>query len=547
MRNWILVIVIVVCILCGFGTYGGYRYYQQSQQQNWLNSTIKAGLAWEEANRVVPNRWVSRIGNYNLVLVTVNLLRADHMSVYGYGRKNSPAMDKLAQESFVFSNMFTNADYTMPNMMSVITSLYPVSHGVFDAYKDQLSNRVTTLAQILQKSGYATSWYALQMPHLDVNVGFGRGYDTIVELQKDYSNVDDITDWIQSHKDEPFFVGVNSRSIHPPYIPPPEFKDRFYAGGNKGNLASTEEEFNRAWYENILELMETPDSCMDGVIPQQAISDNRELFNGEFRVEKIFQIETLIPEEKKIRFGFTHMMTFLQMVDPKNRENLDYAISLYDGCVLGIDQKLVLPIVEALRQAGVYDNTIIVITGDHGESLGEHQYVGHNNNFYEQLVHVPLLIRHPDLSKRVNISELAQSLDIMPTLLDLVGIDQPFQTQGASLVPLLEDNTGAPLHSAIFGEKRKQAYMRTKEWKLVIDLEHDPEARPCKWARLYNILQDPEERDDKCTEHKEILQGMLRQLTSHLDETPRHIDKEYQFLQTVDEKTRKRIRETGYW
>ncbi len=241
------------------------------------------------------------------------------------------------------------------------------------------------------------------------------------------------------------------------------------------------------------------------------------------------------------------MITIINMIDPHDRENLDYAVSLYDACVLGIDQLLVQPIISALKEANVYDDTIIIITGDHGESLGEHNYVGHNQNFYEQLVHVPLIIKHPDLSTRVNITDLAQSVDIMPTIFDLVNIAQPYNSQGKSLIPLLEDNSSNPLNKYVYGQKRSQAYIRSNRWKLTLDLERDKQEEMCSWARLFDIQKDPGERTNLCETQREIMQELLEKLLSHLDTTPRYIDKDYQFLPSVDEKTRKRIKETGYW
>jgi len=453
----------------------------------------------------------------------------------------------LAREAFVFSNMFTNSDYTMPNMMSIITSLFPVGHEVYDAFKDKLTARVKTLAEILRLSGYRTSWFALQSPHLDTAVGFGRGYDIIEVLYKDHANVGSVREWIHNHRNQPFFVGLNSRSIHPPYLPPPEFKDVFQAGGSKGEMADTKEEFNQAWYKNILEMMETPGSVMHEVIDDSVVAKNREVFDGEYKPGKLTQIRALMPKDKRIRLDYSHMVTFTSMIDPHDRKNIEYAISLYDGCLLGIDQKLVRPIVDTLKEAGVYDKTIIVITGDHGESIGEHHYVGHNFNFYEQLIHVPLIIRHPDLKTRVNIADLAQSVDILPTILDLLNIEQPFHVQGKSLLPLLLDNTSAPINEYVYGQKRKQAYIRSDTWKLVVDREHEKDEKACNWARLFKIKTDRGESRNLCANEPRVFRDMMAKLNTHLDATHRYIDKEYRFLPGVDEKTRKRIRETGYW
>ncbi len=516
-------------------------------RQHWLDSTQKATLKWKVINAEKKHSLKILRETYNVVLITVNLLRVDHVSAYGYGRETTPALDELAKKSFVFTSMFTNSDYTMPNMMSMITSLYPVAHGVFDVFKDELSPRVKTLAEILKTSGFNTSWYALQMPHLDTKVGFGRGYDEVVALKRDHSNVDTIIRWIKKNKEQPFFMALNTRSIHPPYMPPPEYKDRFFDGGKKGAIVTTEVEFQKAWYMKILELMKTPDSCMYGVFTDEVIAKNSEIFNGEFQEEKLSVIHELLPEVKKIRLGTSHIETFKSMIDPYDRENLEYAISLYDACVYGIDQKLIKPIISVLKETGLYEKTLLIITGDHGETLGEHNFVGHSKNFYEQIIHVPMIIKYPFLKERVNIGDLAQSSDVMPTILDILNIQQPFYTQGKSLVPLLENNFSAPLHEYVYGEKRQQAYIRSDTWKLVIDLEKDKDVKVCSWARLFNIKDDPGERRNLCSVEKSTLQKMMDALLDHLDSTPHFIDKNYQFLPSIDKKTRKRIRETGYW
>ena len=119
----------------------------------------------EESPRQLPKPFE----NYNIVLVFIDTLRADHLSCYGYFRKTSPNIDQLAKGSFVFEQNFTPVTYTLPSFMSIITSLYPNSHAVLDVYKDKLSSRVKTLAQILQTYGYRTAWFAyLHDPQLKI-------------------------------------------------------------------------------------------------------------------------------------------------------------------------------------------------------------------------------------------------------------------------------------------------------------------------------------------------------------------------------------------
>ncbi len=113
----------------------------------------------------------------NIVLLTVNVLRADHVSSYGYSRTTTPAIDALMKESYVYKNAFAHAGYTMPSMMSIMTSLYPHSHQVYDAFKDELASKVLTLAEILKIHDYQTGWFAkLNLGHLLPKAGFGRGF-----------------------------------------------------------------------------------------------------------------------------------------------------------------------------------------------------------------------------------------------------------------------------------------------------------------------------------------------------------------------------------
>lgn len=116
--------------------------------------------------------------NYNVILITVDTLRADHLGSYGYYRNTSPSIDNLAKEEVIFDNVFSQASYTLSSMMSILTSLYPYSHGIFHIAEDRLSSGVKTLAEVLKASGYKTAYFLnTKDMHTDPGLGFGRGFD----------------------------------------------------------------------------------------------------------------------------------------------------------------------------------------------------------------------------------------------------------------------------------------------------------------------------------------------------------------------------------
>ncbi len=168
--------------------------------------------------------------NYNIVLIFIDTLRADHLSCYGYFRKTSPNIDQLAKKSVVFEQNFSTVSFTNASFMSIITSLYPKSHGVLYIYKDKLSPRVKTLAEILQMYGYKTAWFGpLNDPHLDPKVGFGRGFDDVFDTFPGFPKQLDklrtnLCDWLQRNKDRKFFLNFHTYKVHAPYLPSLKYK-----------------------------------------------------------------------------------------------------------------------------------------------------------------------------------------------------------------------------------------------------------------------------------------------------------------------------------
>ena len=490
---------------------------------------------------------------YNVVLIAINVLRANHLSCYGYHKKTSPAIDEVAKDSFVFMKAFAQAGYTLPNMMSIITSLYPDSHGVFDVYKDKLSKSVKTIAQILQIYGYKTAWFSvLGEPHLSMKVGFERGYDDFGDhLDETYRGKKNLLSWIAENKDEQFFLAMNIRSTHSPYFPLPKYKNAFKEG-EKGSIIENDDEFFKAIYFKILESIDNPLIPMYGLFDKETAnrikSDDFYPYNGIEKWQKrVHKISKLIPPNQLYKLGRTEMMAYEASIDISNKNNLKYLISLYDSCILSVDQEFVEPIMSAFKKYGIYDNTIIIITADHGESLGEHQRLGHGFQFYDEVIYIPLIVRVPFLKDSRKIEALVQSIDIMPTILSLIGAEKPYNLQGKSLVSLMKNKKDTPIHTHIYGENRNFAYLRSDEWKLIAVRKFLEKESFHDNDKLYKLQDDPKELVNQNDEQQEVYQKLRNKIKNHLREKPKYIEKEYEFAPNIDKAAQERIKKTGYW
>ncbi len=497
-------------------------------------------LPAEEGGAAAPAR------RPNVVLITVNGLRPDHLGFSGYPRPTSPAADRLASTSFVFTRAFSSSGYTMPALMTLFTSLEPESHDVMDAFKDRLSYSVKTLPEVFQENGYATGgFFQTRHPHLDRAAGFGRGFDRVSDLLPNLKGRDEMLEWVRGNRDHPFLLFLNARNTHLPYLPPPQYK-QLLVQGRKGRIPDNQDEFLREVYGRVVESLRTPGSRLYGAIPRERMDANRWLFEGDYLRTKLQGIYQLIPTALHENLGELENGIYVGTIDRDDPENGAYLNSLYDACVLTVDQEVLRPLLDLLKELGVRERTIVVLTADHGAQLMEQGILGTGTRFYEPMVRVPLVISVPGSSRREDIAPPVRSMDLMPTLLELCGLPRPPDLQGRSLVPLMRD-PGMPWgETEIFGENRVWAFLRTGDWKLIIwrDHLHQPFSSD---DELYDLAHDPEEKVNLCGERPAEYRLLRERIRKHLSGLPRYRDQTPGFPAFIDEETRKRIRETGYW
>ena len=440
---------------------------------------VAAGLLLITACR--PAEEPSPPPDVNVVLISVDTLRADRLNCYGYEKREvSPNVDALAADGILFENFITSSPWTTPAHLTMLTSLYPTTHGVtqpIEELKDSLlegkeftfnslpDSRVT-LAEVLKACGYATGAFT-GGGTLDPRIGFGQGFDHYeISMYKLHgSNMRDMYEWVGRHAEQPFFLFWHTYEVHAPY------------------LEST---------------------FLDEVLPPDAAAEAGRFLRvsagvGDQRSRKADEHEDTIRRCKEFlrsRHAFTAEVTG----------------ALYDGGIRSFDDWLGR-FVQELRSRGLYEGALIILTSDHGEEFGEHNpqciYQNHGHSVYEEMIRVPLIIKLPDQRHGgTRVGSAVRMIDVMPTVLDMLGIQRrPKDMQGLSLRSLWEkpetQEDRLAITEALIQMSEKKA-VRTGRYKFIYSLDADtvaqhgrsymPKTLRLKDVELYDLDIDSAEK-----------------------------------------------------
>ncbi|HEV7735658.1 MAG TPA: sulfatase [Candidatus Binatia bacterium] len=377
----------------------------------------------------------------NVLLISVDTLRADHLGAYGHTLPTSPVVDgRLAAQGVTFEDVLSQSPKTTPSHMTMLTSLYPCMHGV-TMWDDSgagavLSPRARTLAEVLQNAGWHTAAFTADGP-MHASRGFDRGFD----VHRHNQQLPRALRWLDANAGHGrFFVFFHTYEVHDPYAPP-------------------------------LKLLRTFDPDYEGPV-LDAVRRIRGGVDGWDQGHKLFW----------------------DAVDRTDPRTVTFVQRLYDAGIRNMDQGTLTQLLDALDRLGVANDTLVVFTSDHGEALGEHGAFLHDDLYYDTL-HVPFVLRWPaHLPAGRRVPGHARLLDLMPTVLDLVGVPSPPQTQGVSLAPLARGDGGTLPD--------------------VIPSEHGPALAPVTTSlrsadhtllridateRLFDLGTDPGERSDVLT------------------------------------------------
>jgi arylsulfatase len=386
----------------------------------------------------------------NVLLVVVDALRADHLGCYGYARPTSPGLDARARQGVLFESVTSAAPQTVPSVLSLWSSLYPHRHGnqyfrgtrSFRVPKRDVRPRVPDgiplLATELRAAGYRTG-AVVTNPWLATEFGFDRGFERYVHLDRNRRARN------RRARDHARAGDVNRRALH----------------------------LLREWRRERFFLYL---HYMDVHSPYDPPPRARELFDP----------------------GLGRYVYDNGPAPDLEPEDLARTRALYDAEIRGLDAHLSW-LHRRLRLLGLLDRTIVVFTADHGDEFHEHGGLGHGTTLHRELVRVPLVVWHPSLTPR-RVTAPVASVDLMPTLLDLVGVPVPPERDGVSLARLLRGEATPPRDRILLSELGRVKAVRRGTHKLIrirrgddrtvaYDLARDPQEQhpldePPAWPRL---------------------------------------------------------------
>ena len=328
----------------------------------------------------------------NIVVVLSDCLRADHLTCYGYDFPTSPAIDQLAREGFLFERCYSQAPWTKPSIASLYTGVLPPVHQAVvtewglhrkDAVNVQIvRDGFDTLAARLQRAGYNTGLF-LTNAHVQAQFGFGKGFKhyRFINGEDAAHQMTAVLRWLERASDAPFFAFVHIIDPHGPYKPP------------EGTLQRL---FNKDYREVRAELPDRDAALLDGFV---------------------FEYDKGSPRH---------------YAEQLSEEGTRYLRTLYDAEIAYVDFQF-YRLMTYLRRSKLLDNTVIVLTGDHGEAFNEHGFYCHGNALYDEEVHVPLIIRLPERQDAQRVPCSVAQFDLYSTLLTLAGLETPSYAQSRSL------------------------------------------------------------------------------------------------------------------
>ncbi|MFO7980777.1 MAG: sulfatase [Candidatus Aminicenantes bacterium] len=436
----------------------------------------------------------------NVILISIDTLRADHLGCYGYEKNTSPNIDFLASEGALFLHPFSSSPWTLPSHVSIMTSLYCIHHQIYYS-REKMDPSLLTLADLLRENNFFSTAFT-GGGFVSARYGFAKGFDAYYEGRGGVFHMDSaqliyesFSDWIDHNRGKRFFLFLHTYQPHNPYVCPSPYNTQFLDKDAKWE------------HVNLL-------GYLGG---KQGIYKN-------------------LPE--------------------KERKN---AKGLYDGEIHYLDQNLIGPLIEKLKQTALYDKTMIIFTSDHGEEFFDHGAWDHGHSLYNESIRVPLIIKFPESKfKGKKIRNFIPQVDIMPTILDEMQIDYPkLMMDGKSLFPILKDREKKDriflsdigsnvLHSHI----PQKISMNNGPYKLILNKEFSqkdldyftsppPNTDPLE---LFDLLSDPKEKSNIAQKNPNITAAILQKINEIYSQAKKRNTEKTE----IDEKLKEQLKALGY-
>lgn len=383
----------------------------------------------------------------NVLLLTIDSLRADHLGCYGYRHDTSSHIDRLAAQGALAENFFCSAIPTHPSYTTLYTGQHAIRHKIVaHAGKNVLAREAPFLSELFLDAGYTTCAADNLMRN---RLWFGRGYEYYIDSSLKRPLVINVTcedlharvvRWLRNHASEPFFLFLHYWDTHYPFTPPPSYRHLFYDGDNPTD------------------------------------PDNHSL-------DKWWDFP----------FGMIARDTWLRTPDGPITDPA-YITALYDQEILYLDDHLP-ELLGTLDELGLTENTLVLLVADHGESLTEHGIFCEHYGLYDCVLHIPLVARFPGrIPPGLRLPQMLQHQDIAPTVLEAAGLTVPKEMDGRSMWPLLTGRTqegGTSRVISLESSWQSKWSLRTQPYKFILSRVQDFCGNPMR--ELYDLEKDPKE------------------------------------------------------
>jgi len=423
---------------------------------------IKQSTAAALTTVLSSSLWLSGCGKQwrrrkpNIILIVIDTLRADHVGCYGYRRNTTPNIDHLAQETVLFKNAISPASWTLPAIAALLTSQYPCVLGIYDA-PAVINQTYPLLSQLLKQYGYTTAGVFSHVL-LSSRLGFGRGFDSYHDKTSPYRR-----------------AGATSSEV------------------TQQTLALLQKEHEQPFF----------------------------LFLHYFDPHYNFILHEQYDYYPQYRGGLRSnhpIIKLWRMRHELSEDDMRYLLALYDSEIAFTDEHIGR-LLDELKEKGFYDDSIIIVTSDHGEEFMERGWIGHCTTLYQELLHVPLIMKFPGFKPRI-IDPSAGLIDIMPTVYRHLGLKIPDALEGRALDlsrghstatgPIFSETFNPQVHQPETAEPIAFRAIVLGDWKLIYD-----EIRNSR--QVYNLSDDPHERNNLSAQHSERNRVLERLLSKWLD------------------------------
>lgn len=438
-----------------------------------------------------------------IILISIDTLRGDHLSSYGYSRDTSPRLSRLVEDSVYYTNAYANSSWTMPSHMSLLTGALPSRHGVntywgalpHERYP-KLNSTLKNIAEIVKAHHIDTIKFALLPDELGFARGFAKNYryDPFFDDNVLYNLLREL----ENYKEKDFFLFIHTWMVHAPYS-----------------------------------------NCY--FLEKEKINDEKKNYIDNFR--------KLSPKKENLVDDF---QTFLQ---ENHLFNPDDCVTLYDGGIHYVD-RCIGKIIDKTRQLGIYEELMLIVVSDHGEHFKEHYpdnfYSFHGKDFFEEFIKVPLIIKYPFRFRSGKVDHPVSLVDVFPTILDFFEFEIPRFVQGDSLLkPYPGRDRKYIISEAISEGSIEKKMIRIGDLKYMITMTAPSKPGRINWnaitrRELFDLKNDPLEQKNLYPDLK--FRRICAEFEKKLTRIIKHSAKSNRRRQktTISKETIKQLKTLGY-